>query len=52
LTGSNGPWALIWTSQPLNLGEACKLENLRKRQKGGAGFYRITGLLRPDPPGS
>jgi hypothetical protein len=29
------------------LGDARKLENLLKRQKGGAGFYRITGLPQP-----
>ena len=44
--GTNGPWELIWVSEPLSLGAARKLENLVKRQKGGAGFYRITGLPR------
>ncbi len=44
--GSNGPWNLIWMSAPQSLGAARKLENLLKRQKGGAGFYRLTGLQR------
>ena len=44
--GANGPWLLVWKSEPLALGEARKLENLLKRQNGGAGFYRITGLRR------
>ena len=45
--GANGPWSLVWQSDPLPLGEARKLENLLKRQKGGSGFYRLTGLARP-----
>ncbi len=44
--GANGPWQLIWKSGPLSLGDARKLENLLKRQHGGSGFYRITGLQR------
>ena len=44
--GSNGPWNLIWMSAPHSLSAARELENLLKRQKGGAGFYRITGLPR------
>jgi putative endonuclease len=42
-----GPWSLIWTSEALPLSEARKLENLLKRQKGGAGFFRLTGLTAP-----
>jgi putative endonuclease len=45
-TKSRGPWGLVWSSDPLSLSEARKLENLLKRQKGGAGFYRLTGLAR------
>ena len=45
-TKSRGPWALVWQSQNLSLGDARKLENLLKRQKGGSGFYRITGIDR------
>jgi putative endonuclease len=43
-TAGKGPWALIWTSEAMSLSEARKLENLLKRQKGGKGFYSITGL--------
>jgi predicted GIY-YIG superfamily endonuclease len=42
--GSNGPWGLAWISAALDLSGARQLENLLKRQKGGVGFYRITGL--------
>jgi putative endonuclease len=41
-----GPWKLLWTSEPLLLSQARKLENKLKRQKGGHGFYKITGLER------
>ena len=43
-TKDKGPWVLVWKSGNLSLGGARKLENLLKRQKGGVGFYRITGL--------
>ena len=43
-TKSRGPWALVWTSSPLSLTEARKLENLLKRQKGGLGLYQMTGV--------
>jgi predicted GIY-YIG superfamily endonuclease len=49
-TKSRGPWALIWTSQRMPLADSRKLENLLKRQKGGEGFYKLTGLQRM--PGS
>jgi len=45
-TKDRGPWALVWQSQKLSLGDARKLENLLKRQKGGSGYYRITGINR------
>ena len=45
-TKSRGPWALVWTSNLLSLTDARKLENLLKRQKGGLGFYQMTGLRR------
>ena len=45
-TKLRGPWRLIWASQPMDLSNARKLENELKRQKGGAGFYRLTGLPR------
>ena len=43
-TRSRGPWNVVWTSSQMTLSEARKLENLLKRQKGGSGFYRLTGL--------
>ena len=43
-TKPKGPWTLAWTSEAMPLSEARKLENLLKRQKGGSGFHRITGL--------
>jgi putative endonuclease len=45
-TKSRGPWTLVWSSDLLSLSEARKLENFLKRQKGGDGFYRRTGLVR------
>jgi putative endonuclease len=45
-TAKYRPWALVWTSLELSLAEARSLENLLKRQKGGDGFYKITGLPR------
>jgi predicted GIY-YIG superfamily endonuclease len=43
-TRDRGPWSLVWTSEALSLSDARKLENLLKKQKGGAGFFRLTGL--------
>jgi predicted GIY-YIG superfamily endonuclease len=45
-TKGKGPWVLRWQSDRLSLGDARRLENLLKRQKGGTGFYLITGLSR------
>ncbi len=45
-TKHRGPWSLVWTSEAMSLREARKLENLLKRQKGGDGFYQMTGLRR------
>ncbi|MBT5902018.1 MAG: GIY-YIG nuclease family protein [Opitutaceae bacterium] len=43
-TKSRGSWRLVWKSHPIvTLGEARKLENLLKRQKGGTG---LMGLLK------
>jgi len=47
-TKHRGPWVLLWTSGPMTLGEARKLENKLKRQGRGSGFYTITGLPKPD----
>ncbi len=49
-TRGRGPWALEWTSAPRSLGDARKLENLLKRQKGGIGLAPI--LLREGASGS
>ena len=40
-TAKNGPWTLEWTSKEMTLSEARKLENLLKRQKGGAGLTTL-----------
>jgi putative endonuclease len=45
-----GPWMQVWVSEPMSLGDARRVENFLKRQKGGAGFYAFTGLKAP--PGS
>jgi predicted GIY-YIG superfamily endonuclease len=45
-TRSRGPWNLIWRSAPMDLSAARKLENYLKRQKGGEGFYHLTGLTK------
>jgi len=45
-TATYRPWTLAWASVPLALSQARKFENLLKRQKGGDGFYRLTGLSR------
>ena len=45
-TRGKGPWKLVWESETMNLSDARKLEQLLKRQKGGDGFYGLTGLRR------
>ena len=45
-TRLRGPRKLVWTSEPMSLSAARKLENFLKKQKGGAGFYKFTGLTR------
>ena len=45
-TENRGPWTLRWTSEAMSLSEARKLENYLKRQKGGGGFFKYTGLSR------
>ena len=45
-TKYRGPWTLVWTQGPMDLSAARKLENLLKRQKGGLGFFKMTGLRR------
>ncbi|PYJ22795.1 MAG: hypothetical protein DME99_04505 [Verrucomicrobia bacterium] len=46
-TKGKGPWKSVWQSGLLHLSEARKLELIIKRQKGGVGFYRLTGVRRP-----
>ena len=46
-TAKHRPWKVIWTSEPMSLTDARKLENRLKRQGRGSGFYTITGLSRP-----
>ena len=43
-TRGKGPWELIWQGDRLQLIDARRLESNLKRQKGGNGFYQITGL--------
>ncbi len=43
-TAMHRPWTMVWISEALSLTDARKLENLLKRQKGGRGFYQLTGL--------
>lgn len=45
-TRGKGPWKLIWQSAAMSITEARKLENWLKKQKGGDGFYRYTGINR------
>jgi putative endonuclease len=40
-TAKHGPWRLAWTSRLMNPSAACKLENSRKRQKGGDGLHPL-----------
>ena len=41
------PWTLVWRSDRMSLGDARRFESLLKRQKGGAGFFRITRIKPP-----
>ena len=43
-TSGKGPWNLDWTSDAMSLGAARRLENLLKRQKGGAGLAKLKSL--------
>ena len=45
-TKGKGPWRAIWTSEALSFSDARRLENKLKSQKGGDGFYKMTGLSR------
>ena len=41
---ARGPWTLVWQKNAMTLSQARKLESELKRQKGGDGFFRMTGL--------
>ncbi len=43
-TSKFGPWEVVWQRAPMPLTEARKLENRLKRQRGGRGFFALTGL--------
>ena len=45
-TSKFGPWQVVWRQGPMSLSEARKLELLLKAQKGGNGFFNLTGLPR------
>ncbi len=44
MDGEIRPWKLVWLRELCSLSEARRLENRLKRQKGGEGFYQMTGL--------
>ena len=46
------PWKLVWLSDQLILGEARKLENELKRQKGGSGLKTLRRIYGVEQPGS
>ncbi len=43
-TAPHAPWEIVHVEHMQNYSEARKRELLLKRQKGGAGFYKLTGL--------
>lgn len=51
-TRNRGPWFILWQGQPMTLGAARRLENLLKRQKGGAGLRRLLALCAGPLPGA
>jgi predicted GIY-YIG superfamily endonuclease len=46
-TRGRGPWRIVWQSELLTSSAARELELELKKQKGGNGFYKLTGLQRP-----
>ena len=40
-TSKYRPWELFWTSRTMTLGDARRLENAMKRQKGGGGLQTL-----------
>ena len=47
-TRGTGPWKKIWQREFASLSEARQFENLLKKQKGGQGFWNLTGLNPQD----
>ena len=45
-TRGKGPWKIVWEKGNMTLSAARKLELELKRQKGGDGFYQLTGLAK------
>ena len=45
-TRGKGPWRVVWCQKFANLSEARQFERRLKRQRGGAGFFTLTGLDR------
>jgi hypothetical protein len=46
MDSQEGTLGIDMQSEEMNLSDGRKLELLLKRQKGGDGFYRMTGLAR------
>ena len=51
-TAGRGPWEIEWQSGVFGLGEARKLENRMKRQKGGRGLEQLMEQNRGPSSGS
>jgi len=51
-TARYAPWRCVFLRAFPTLTEARRFENLLKRQKGGQGFYRATGLSAQEYPRS
>ena len=45
-TRGKGPWKIVWQSDALTSSGARHLELELKKQKGGNGFYKLTGLKK------
>ena len=50
-TSRHTPWRCVFSKQFPSLTDARQFENRLKRQKGGEGFFRLTGLQRSDAGG-
>lgn len=47
-TSNVGPWTVVWQLDGLSKANAGKLENIIKREKGTAAFYKRVGLPMPE----